>query len=371
MNIIHLTGMRSNKYGGLETEFIELAKNCKRNGNTLSLVYEELPTSRRYLEDLKMNNVKLLVIPARGKPIYFMLSLFSLFLKESPDIVHYHFNPAAKYGATISYFLGIPAIQSFRSMPGKSTLSKFSTRLRCRLSSEVLAVSNAVAEQLRAISRVKNVSTLYNGINLSLSDKKASISRSDLNIPKENIIISNVAFHADIKGIDILLKSISILLKKHKNITLVQIGTENVNGSTLKLMQMATSLSIDKNIIWVGATDKVHDYLSMSDIYCHTSRSEGFGRAIIEAMSHKLPVVATQVGGISEIVNSNELGFLSANEDAKSIANNLSTLVSNSSLRLQVGSYAYKYVKNKYCVRKQVECLQEKYLTLANNNRSQ
>ncbi|WP_325892099.1 glycosyltransferase family 4 protein [Grimontia sp. NTOU-MAR1] len=316
-----------------------------------------------------MNNVKLLVIPARSKPIHFMLSLLSLFLREKPDIVHYHFNPAAKYGTAISYLLGIPAIQSFRSMPGKSTLSKFSTRLRCLLSSEVLAVSNAVAEQLRAISQVKNISTLYNGINLSIPEKRTSISRSNLNIPKENIIISNVAFHADIKGVDILLESVSILLKKHKNITLIQIGTESVNGSTSKLMQLAANLGIDENILWVGATDKVHDYLSMSDIYCHTSRSEGFGRAIIEAMIHRLPVVATHVGGVSEIIHNDDLGFLSASEDVDSIADNLSKLVSSQTLRLGLGARAYTHVSNNFCVTKQVAYLQDKYMRLSNINR--
>ena len=131
-----------------------------------------------------------------------------------------------------------------------------------------------------------------------------------------------------------------------------------------KLKILAAEVGIEDNIIWLGATDNVHDYLRLADMYCHTSRSEGFGRAIVEAMTHKLPVVATNVGGVSEIISNKEVGLLAPSEDVTEIANNLQKLIENRQLRLKIGIAAYEHVLKNFSIENQAQKLIKKYQLL-------
>ncbi len=364
MNILHLTGMRSNKYGGLEKELVELAKLCQAYNYKLMLAYESVPSSHTYLTDLKRLNVDVVILPARNNFFSFIYNFLLLVHKFKPNIVHCHFNPAAKYAIPLARVLRIPTLQTFRSMPGVHFLSRLSTKVRCALSTEVLAVSNAVKNSLKMISGSNNISTFYNGVSIIHSNNEPSITRVKLKIDHDEIVIANISFHADIKGVDILLAVLAQLIKLNPKITLIQMGAESSTGGTQKLKILAAELGIEDNIIWLGATDNVHDYLRLADMYCHTSRSEGFGRAIVEAMTHKLPVVATNVGGVSEIISNKEVGLLAPSEDVTEIANNLQKLIENRQLRLKIGIAAYEHVLKNFSIENQAQKLIKKYQLL-------
>jgi len=227
-------------------------------------------------------------------------------------------------------------------MPGLNFLSRLSTKLRCFLSSKVLAVSNSVGSALKEIAKTSNIETFYNGISVDIVNDTPNITRESMGISSKSLVIANVAFHAQIKGVDILLEAFSKVITQHPCAVLLQMGAENSKGGTEKLKKLAEELGISANVIWIGATNNVHSYLKLADLYCHTSRSEGFGRAIIEAMLHKLPVVATNVGGVSEIISDDKLGKLVDSGEPDRIALSLSYFIENKAKRIEVGEAGYK-----------------------------
>lgn len=91
-----------------------------------------------------------------------------------------------------------------------------------------------------------------------------------------------------------------------------------------------------------------------ADIYVQTSIREGFGRAISEAMCAKLPVVMTDAGGCTELIDE-QSGIVVEKKNPKAIANGIMQLVNNKELRKQMGQNAYDRILNVYPISKTVE----------------
>ena len=105
------------------------------------------------------------------------------------------------------------------------------------------------------------------------------------------------------------------------------------------------------NFIWLGNLEypnKVHDFLSEIDIFLLLSGLEGFGQSIVEAMLMKKPVIATNVGGIPEIVDDERTGFLVKRNDDEKIVQNIKKILSNQYLIEQITNNALENVKEKY-----------------------
>ena len=107
---------------------------------------------------------------------------------------------------------------------------------------------------------------------------------------------------------------------------------------------------LDDYIRWIGITDRVNDYLSISDIYCQPSRSEALTLAICEAKSANLPIVASNVGGLPEISN-----VLFENEDFEDLAKRLTVLLNDENQRKFLAEQSYIEYENKFMIDKGVE----------------
>lgn len=105
------------------------------------------------------------------------------------------------------------------------------------------------------------------------------------------------------------------------------------------------------NFIWLENLEypkKVHDFLSEIDIFLLLSGLEGFGQSIVEAMLMKKPVIATNVGGIPEIVEDERTGFLVKRNDDEKIVQNIKKILSNQDLIERITNNALENVKEKY-----------------------
>ena len=88
--------------------------------------------------------------------------------------------------------------------------------------------------------------------------------------------------------------------------------------------------------------------LNRSDVFVLTSKWEGLPRSIIEAMRAGLPVIASDVGGVSELVEEGITGYLVPRDDADTLKDRLETLIDNSQLRLQMGMAGYQRFIDKF-----------------------
>lgn len=150
------------------------------------------------------------------------------------------------------------------------------------------------------------------------------------------------------KSVEILLKAIKILKNKHSgNLKIAIVGDgelkENLNNLTVEL-------GVNREVKFLGVRKDVKELMVSSKIFVLPSRWEGFGIVIIEAMSNMLPVIATNVGGIPELIENGKDGILVPPENPKALARAINSLLENEELQKKLSQTAYKKVREKYSI---------------------
>lgn len=145
------------------------------------------------------------------------------------------------------------------------------------------------------------------------------------NAVQETLFAINVAFHSPVKGVDVLLLALSKARRQYGvDLHLLQLGGGTAE-ETRRLRGLAQELGIQDHVSWLGRKDDVAYWLEQADCYVQASRSEGLPLAIIEAQMAGLPVIATDVGGVKEVVN-DKSGVLVPSEDVAGLAAALASM---------------------------------------------
>ena len=131
-----------------------------------------------------------------------------------------------------------------------------------------------------------------------------------------------------IKGMDLVVPAFAEVLKQHSDTRLVVVGDGSLRSA---MEQQAVELECNDNITWAGRQpqEELEKWYSQMDIVLMPSRSEGFGLTAIEAMSNGCVVVASNIGGLPEVVRDNVCGLLHRSEDIADMANKIVSLISD------------------------------------------
>ena len=143
------------------------------------------------------------------------------------------------------------------------------------------------------------------------------------------------------KGLDVLLRAWAQLAEP-RELILVGEGTKRA-----PLEVLASELKLD-HVTFTGSTNDVRSYLQQADLFVLPSRSEGIPNAMLEAMACGLPIVASHVGGIPDVVQDGESGLLVPPEDIPALAAAIGRLLADSDLRRQLGEKARQRVVSDY-----------------------
>lgn len=131
-----------------------------------------------------------------------------------------------------------------------------------------------------------------------------------------------------IKGMDLVVPAFAKVLKQHPDTRLVVVGDGSLRSA---MEQQAVELGCNDNITWAGRQPQkeLSKWYSLMDVVLMPSRSEGFGLTAIEAMANGCVVVASNVGGLPEVVRDGVCGLLHHSEDITDMANKISSLISD------------------------------------------
>ncbi len=197
----------------------------------------------------------------------------------------------------------------------------------------------------------KRFTVIYNGINPGeFTTKHNQKVKKELGIHPSSPLLVWVGRVIEQKGLRYLISALPTVLKQFPTAKLLIIGT----GTEVKnLKKQATKLGVSGVVIFYGAVNdrkKLNDLLCGCDLFVFPSVWEPFGMVITEAMASGLPVVASRVGGIPEIVNKNT-GFLVPPRSAKVLAKIIITALGKRNLK-QIGLRGRKLVEKKFNWRK-------------------
>lgn len=321
----------------------------------ISLYSIESPILRR----LEKKGFKVIKLNKKlGLDMSIVVKLFLLFLKNKPDVIHTHLHSLkyAVFGSTLARIpIRIHTIHSVAEKDANITNRLFNKIFFNWFSILPVSISPQVKETiLETYSLKKNqVPMIYNGVNVNDYSVKTKYC-----IDKKTIRIIHIGNFKEAKNHIGILNSISIVCESYPNVELELIGSGVLKD---KIKAKAFELSIQNKIKFLGEQTNINDRLISADIFILPSLWEGMPISLIEAMASGLPIVATDVGGIPDMIKNNENGVLVRNNPSK-IAQGIITLIENESLRETLGRNAV-LSSRKYTAKIMAKAYSELYLS--------
>lgn len=206
--------------------------------------------------------------------------------------------------------------------------------------------------------------------NINSSMKRNSgVIKQELKIRDENINIVTVGQLSPQKGIDYLLEAFRNTKEVFPNIMLLVVGHFVSHEYKNKLFNLVKKYKLDDNVIFTGWRDDSINIVSYMHIFVSASLSEGVPRSIIEAMALGKPVVATDVGGVSETVIVGETGFVVKPAEPKALSDAIIKLIKDENLRKKFGEKAKEIAFKEYSIRTHMANLEKIYKNLLMNRK--
>jgi glycosyltransferase involved in cell wall biosynthesis len=212
------------------------------------------------------------------------------------------------------------------------------------LAAKVIFVSAKQRDETRHLHRVlPKTMVLHNAIDVARFTGARSI-RRELGFDESHIIVGTIAQIAHYKGIDVVLNVARVLCPRVSALRFIVIGRPRVGEEELaaKLFQAAENPELQGRVRFLGRRADIPELLASMDMFLLPSREEPFGIVVLEAMASGLPVVASRVGGIPEIIPSDEMGLLVPTDAPSAVADALTELMRDRERRVSIGANARK-----------------------------
>ena len=250
-------------------------------------------------------------------------------LKEiKPDIIHVR----SRVPAWLIYFANKNLkIKVVSTVHGFNSVGFYSSIMQ--KADAVICVSNSIKEYIQKHYKTSEskITVIPRGIDLELFNPKNIDNDFINNFKKEfnlenRFIVSSVGRVTQLKDYETFIKAISLVKKELPNIVALIVGGVRSDKEDYlnSLKNLIKELNLEDNIIFTGSQSKIEQIYALSDVIVSSSKKpESFGRAVAEAICMNKPVIATNHGGVKDIIIENENGFFFEVGDEKELANNI------------------------------------------------
>jgi len=303
--------------------------------------------------------------------VRYTLQMYSLIKKEKFDIIHCN---NIRSLLTVGFAAKLNRKKVVLYIKGELT-NPFFDVLCFIMADKILFISEFMyKDKYKTFIRLfqKKIEILKIGIDLEMTKKinKATTPvAKDIWIDNGYVNIVYLGVISAEKGLKYLIEGFSKAHLQNKKIRLYLVGnTCNPQQEHFKheLEKIIVSKGLKNNIILTGWRKDPLTVLSLMDIYILTSLSEGVPRSILEAMALGKPVIATNVGGVSSLVENDKTGFLIPPKNVSAIANAIISLAADKELRINFGKNGKTIAEREYSIIdniKQLEHCYESFLT--------
>jgi glycosyltransferase involved in cell wall biosynthesis len=206
-----------------------------------------------------------------------------------------------------------------------------------------ISLTNGMRNNVLTFTRMpgQNVDVVPLGIDLQQFNPAKytrSQARTFFKLPQHNRIVGVLGRLDPQKGQEVLLRAVPALTRKHPNIHIVVAGDETAGepGYKARLENICKTLAIEKRVTFLPFTNDVPRLMAALDIFILPSYSETYGLVVIEAMAMKRPVIATNAGGVPEIITNGETGLLVPPRDSDALSGAIHSLLTNARLRSRI-----------------------------------
>lgn len=320
MRIIHVC--MSKEYGEIENQIEEIIKNLDSDHNEQYLVTAQGVTFGNGLRSISLEKITVLN------------SFFGHGNFTDADVIHAHDPNALAWAYRHSKKHKIPFIATWRTLkapkPNETRVLKHA--------SLILAISRAVQKRLESleINRVKIVPDPY----LPIKPNAIEITHLRAEFNEAFVIGCICDINDKLHGLRYLIDAARELKREIPALAYVILG----EGPDLETLQEETKDM--ENIHWISDTKKISEYLSIMNVFCYPTLYEPFGNTLLRTMQYQVPIIASQVGGIVDILQNRSSALLVPPRRPGLIADAIRTMYREVGIRNSIARDAYNRLKN-------------------------
>lgn len=353
-------------FGGAQRYVYDLARSLKSRYEVVVACGGEGLMKKRLGEA----GIRTVSIPYLGKNINILkdIAVFfwlgALIHREKPTVLHVNSSKIGGAGSFVGRIMRVPhiiftahawAFNENRGMPAKTAI-KFFHWLTVILTHRTIAVSEAVRKQMIHLPwMAQKIEVVHLGL-----EKFEALSRADarakLGIPADKFAIGTIAELHPIKGLEYALEALESL---PFDCSYTIIGTGEFEETLKQRINAKTILKVRAKL--AGFVPDAARYISAFDVFLLPSLSEAFGYVLLEAGYSNVPVIATSVGGIPEIIEDMKSGILIHAKSAKEIENSVGFLHESPAERAKLAQGLHEKVSREFSLEKMVEATVEVY----------
>lgn len=311
------------------------------------------------------------VLPFRSEANYFWnaLELRRICQRLRPDILHAHY--ASGYGTTAALaahpvtILSVWGSDVFE-FPAQSRFKGCLVRWNLRRASRVFSTSHAMADQVMRLVPDLRSEVVVTPFGIDCEVFKFTERHDNL-----EIVIGSVKSLAPVYGMDVLVRAFGILRQRLLEAAAplaarIRLRIWGDGPDRMLLEKLIVDLELQDVVRLMGQIphEAVPDALSELDVFVASSRAESFGVAVLEASACGLPVIASRVGGLPEVVEDGQSGYLIAPDDPFALCDALECLVRDRTLRSEMGRSGADMVRRRYAWEHCVDRMLDGYATV-------
>lgn len=345
-------------YGGSGIVGSELGRDLAERGHNVHFISSFLPTRVTELgERVHFHEVEMMSYPLfEHQPYDLALAtkMATVARAEKLDLLHVHY----AIPHSISAILARESIKQKRYVPVITTLHGTDitlvgadrsylpiTRYGLQQSDGVTAVSKFLQKATIETFDFDDVEVIPNFIcGCHYKRLEDSALRDEL-APNGEKLLTHVSNFRPVKRPVDCVEVFAKVKKRHPKTRLVMVGDGPERGACV---YKAEQLGVAEDVIFVGKQGKIADYLGVSDVFLLPSELESFGLAALEALACEVPVIATRIGGIPEVVSDGECGYLSEVGDTTNMAEDTSRLLEDENLQRAMGEKGRELAVQRY-----------------------
>lgn len=321
--------------------------NNNSNPGDINEYFKEDSSKPEYLNGIEIIRLSSFFRATKSLEVPHTRELEDIFRRINPDVIHAHhaFSPVSLFSLSVGKKLGIKSVLTTHSiqffydydyiwMPSSYIL--FPYRRYINYADKIVAVSNAAASFISHFTN-KDVSVIPNGVNVSdIAPKKKDFDGKNL------LFVGRFVYR---KGLHLLLQAMEDVVKEDNEAKLTIVGKGYFNH-IIKILIRA--LDLQNNVVireGLAREELIREYQRSNVFLMPSIYGESFGIVLLEAMASKTPIIASNQGGIKEIIKHEQTGLLIERNKVKAMSENILRLLNDKEYSKKLSSNAYRDVK--------------------------
>lgn len=342
--IVHVYGGYPKKKGSIEEYYFTLTENLSQKGFKSLFVFSQEP-AQALVNDYVKAGAKIVIQPSTEKRIDIpvILAHAKLYREVKPDIVNVVFGRTGFNSLIAARLTGVRGTiwtkgsleetgPFYQKVPRLKLIASLTFLSGC-LARKIITISDALKQELLLYHlSERKIHRIYRGINLKrfvCNQYPQPSFFHELGVNNEDQIISCISQARPEKGLEYLIRALPLVIPQFPSLKLLLIGGGPL---TDHLINLSKQLQVYEHVLFCGIRNDVENVIAASLFTILPSLSEGLGLVLLESLAGGKPVIASNVGGIPEVIIHGETGYLVPPKNENAIADRIIMLLSNEDL---------------------------------------